>query len=92
MREITYYEADDGTRFDNERECLIYESKTLRSGVRLYNDDLKPLEWEDGDEFIYVNVINENALETHNAIYGLLNYSNIRKKECMCTISKEIPV
>lgn len=80
MREITYYEAYDGTRFDSEYECMIYEGKALRPGVRLYDGTLNSLEWKDSEEFVYVNVVNESALEAHDAIYGFLGYNNIKEK------------
>lgn len=38
MREIRYFEANDGTRFENERECVEYEHRTT---LTQYKDDFK---------------------------------------------------
>jgi ribosomal protein S27AE len=38
MREIRYYVADDGERFNTERECVEYEQK---SKLRRHKDEFK---------------------------------------------------
>jgi hypothetical protein len=38
MREIRYYVADDGERFNTERECVEYEQK---SKLRCHKDEFK---------------------------------------------------
>lgn len=35
MKEVKYYVAEDGTKFDDEDECLEYESKTAE---RIFKD------------------------------------------------------
>ena len=43
MREVIYYEANDGMRFGSERECLEYEfskmSEPINEMLRLWNGD-----------------------------------------------------
>ena len=43
MREIIYYEANDGMKFDSERECLEYEftkmSEPIEGMLDLWNGD-----------------------------------------------------
>lgn len=64
MRELHLYVADDGTEFENEQDCLAYETgqsaKTLKGKVVLLDADFKiiPLDiFEKWDRayFIFVN-------------------------------------
>lgn len=66
MREVHLYIADDGTEFEDEQECMVYETvqsaKTLKGKVVLLDKQFKPIsldnlaEWENA-WFIYVKDI-----------------------------------
>lgn len=48
MREVTYYLADDGTKFDDEIDCLNYElqleyTSATRGCIQVFNEDFKEL-------------------------------------------------
>lgn len=37
MKEIRYYEAEDGTRFEDEDDCIIYENELIFNELRKNN-------------------------------------------------------
>lgn len=69
METITIYVAEDGTKFDDERECIDYEDKMLiqkvyDSGIRFYDYDFKQIEKENivnSKDIIYIYIPSEEA-------------------------------
>lgn len=79
------YVADDGTEFDNEKECLEYESLQfdIENSFILYDEKLDKLSSDEADRCLYVNVLRRAAdvadyLYNH---YGLgMNHDDIDKE------------
>jgi hypothetical protein len=77
MTYYSYYEADDGTRFDDEEECFRYErNKELEpfiNDITCYNERLSPIDLveNDWDDIWYINAKNAKALEAFNKIYAI---------------------
>ena len=71
METITIYVAEDGTKFDDERECIDYEDKMLIQklydlGMRFYDCDFKQIEKEnivESKDIVYIYIPSE---ETYN--------------------------
>lgn len=69
METITIYVAEDGTKFDDERECIDYEDKMFiqkiyDSGIRFYDYDFKQIEKENivnSKDIVYIYIPNEEA-------------------------------
>lgn len=69
METITIYVAEDGTKFDDERECMDYEDKMLiqkvyDSGIRFYDYDFKQIEKENivnSKDIVYLYIPSEEA-------------------------------
>lgn len=69
METITIYVAEDGTKFDDERECIDYEDKMLiqkvyDSGIRFYDCEFKQIEKENivnSKDIVYFYIPNEEA-------------------------------
>jgi hypothetical protein len=77
MTYYSYYEADDGTRFDDEEECFRYErAKELEpfiNDITCYNERLNPIDLveNDWDDIWYITAKNAKALEAFNKIYAV---------------------
>lgn len=69
METITIYVAEDGTKFDDERECIDYEDKMLIQklydlGMRFYDCEFKQIEKENivnSKDIVYFYIPNEEA-------------------------------
>ena len=69
METITIYVAEDGTKFDDERECIDYEDKMLIQklydlGMRFYDCDFKQIEKEnivESKDIVYIYIPSEEA-------------------------------
>lgn len=69
METITIYVAEDGTKFDDERDCIDYEDKMLiqkvyDSGIRFYDYDFKQIEKENivnSKDIVYLYIPSEEA-------------------------------
>ena len=64
------YVADDGTEFDNEKECLEYESylNDIKKCFVLYGEKLNKLT-DDSSESVYYLHILEKPVEVANYLY-----------------------
>lgn len=71
MREVKYYtlyEANDGTEFDTEEECLAWEKLWDMSNVEMYDqDDCPTRDFEEADKII---VPTSEDWDTLNEYYG----------------------
>lgn len=69
METITIYVAEDGTKFDDERECIDYEDKMsiqkiYDSGMRFYDYKFKQIEKENiinSKDIVYIYIPSEEA-------------------------------
>lgn len=69
METITIYVAEDGTKFDDERECIDYEDKMLIQklydlGMRFYDCEFKQIEKENivnSKDIVYIYIPSEKA-------------------------------
>lgn len=69
METIVTYVAEDGTKFDDERECMDYEDKILIQklydlGMRFYDCEFKQIEKENivkSKDIVYIYIPNEEA-------------------------------
>lgn len=76
MREVSYWEADDGTVFEDESECREYEWKqNVEDCTNLYTlldsnrEKLDPLEPGSYDDCYYIFVANEFARKKLQVIW-----------------------
>lgn len=76
MRELHLYVANDGTEFEDEQECLAYETaqtaKTLKGKVVLLDADFKviPLDiLEEWDKAYFIFVKDVSALHELRAVW-----------------------
>ena len=67
MKEICYYVADDGTRFDDRWDCLAYEKRT------------KLNEWK--DDFVFLNCSKE-VIPIEEASVESICYIIIKNQRC----------
>lgn len=79
MEHIEYFLANDGTRFDDEEECLDYEFRQiltpLKDGLQLFNSKKEPIKSADYlDRTCYIIVKTREALE---ALYAIFAYYGI---------------
>lgn len=65
MKTIEIYVADDGTRFEDEDECLAYEERTKydNGSIIVLNGDFKFIDPKNGfdnwiEESIYIRIVN----------------------------------
>ena len=70
MREVKYYLADDGTKFENEKECVQYESqqklKEHINDFQFFDRNKNPIPIEEADEMkVDIIVINTPAAATY---------------------------
>lgn len=77
MRELHLYVAEDGTEFEDEEECLVYETaqtvKTLKGKVALLDADFKviPLDiLEKWDRAYFIFVKDVSALHELRDVWG----------------------
>lgn len=78
MKTIVIYVAEDGTKFDDEHECMSYEEKIsiqkiYDSGIRFYDYDFKRIEKEniiDTKNIAYIYIPNE---EIYNSLILILD-------------------
>lgn len=78
MKEVRYYEADDGTKFDDEGECRRYEIfvalKSNEKDFSVYDYDQTKInfcvdeELEAPDQVFYIKV------DTELAVYALIDW------------------
>lgn len=69
METITIYVAEDGTKFDDERECIDYEDKMLiqkvyDSGIRFYDYEFKQIKQANFNKskyIVYIYIPNKKA-------------------------------
>lgn len=69
METITIYVAEDGTKFDDERECIDYEDKILIQklydlGMKFYDCEFKQIEKEniiESKDIVYIYIPSEDA-------------------------------
>ena len=76
MRELHLYIADDGTEFEDEQDCLAYETeqsaKTLKGKVALLDADFKviPLDiLEEWDKAFFIFTKDVSALHELRAVW-----------------------
>ena len=63
MREVIYYEADDGTRFEEERDCFNYEFKQkieniVGNGLKMFDANRKEIA-----EYTYDSIYDAFAIQ-----------------------------
>lgn len=85
MMEITRYVADDGTEFETEEECIVYELKPLfealnATGFKAFNYYHESLLYDDCfielDSMYYLNIPNVEAKNLLTTIVDKLEYSS----------------
>lgn len=74
------YVADDGTIFDNERECLKYENnlKTMRENLICLDENLRPINSNDPNfetNVYFILAKNDFACEVLEEIFDLTGIS-----------------
>lgn len=90
VKSCFYYEASDGTRFDSEEECLLYELNReypdWENGFTMYDKDVKPLKFDYEDptaldecEYIHIKTIEglKALKEVNNYFYGYIFICNL---------------
>lgn len=94
MKEIIYYEAEDGTRFDNADACTAYERKILQqryTACASFYDrngatEIEPINWRyisDLGDIItasYVVVITDPTAEGFDEIANAMELSSVTRK------------
>lgn len=71
METITIYVAEDGTKFNDERECIDYEDKMLiqkvyDSGIRFYDYEFKRIgkvNFNKSKYIVYIYIPNKKACD-----------------------------
>ena len=85
MKEIIRYVADDGTEFETEEECAVYELKPLfealnATGFKAFNYYYELLLYDDCfielDSMYYLNIPNVEAKNLLTTIVNKLEYSS----------------
>lgn len=79
MEHIEYFLANDGTRFDDEEECLDYEFRQmlfpLKNDLQFFNSKQEPITSADYlDRICYIIVKTDKALKT---MYKIFDYYGI---------------
>lgn len=75
METIVTYVAEDGTKFDDELECMDYEEKIsiqkiYDSGMRFYDYDFKQIEKENivnSKDIVYIYIPSEDAYNSFDS-------------------------
>lgn len=75
METITIYVAEDGTKFDDERECMDYEDKILIQklydlGMKFYDCEFKQIEKENivkSKDIAYIYIPSEEAYDSFDS-------------------------
>lgn len=106
MREIRYYEAEDGTRFEYEDDCIIYENELIFNEMRENNKimilkrDLSVIE-EIGDLHYWYCIFAKDSetMDIINDVMGALdlytpfikdNEEYKVKENCYCVLDDRI--
>ena len=73
MKSVHYYEADDGTRFDDEFECMEYEfnQKLEKYGVMFFNNLMETEVDPANAKYVYIDKkLSREILEELYSMYG----------------------
>ena len=80
------YEAFDGTKFDNEAECLAYEAEKGKADIVMLDCNGKPVTKTDSAAFVWLK--NEHSASLFHSlardIGDLVAASTIQEEECGC--------